>query len=143
MVIFLGELNNLNLWTIDIGNAYLETSEKVYIITGSEFKELKIHIIVISKVLYRLLPIQSRPKYLDASVRRHIYGYVALCIDDFAIAMKNPKEFIAILEVIHEFKNKETGRIRFHYGMEFVQDDDGTLCITPAKYIKNLVTIAT
>jgi Reverse transcriptase (RNA-dependent DNA polymerase) len=39
LVLFLAELNELQLWATDIGNAYLEayTSEKVYIISGPEF----------------------------------------------------------------------------------------------------------
>ena len=38
LVIFLGELNNLELWEADIGNAYLEayTHEKLFIIAGAE-----------------------------------------------------------------------------------------------------------
>ena len=38
-VIFLGELNGLETWATDIGNAYLEakTKEKVYITSGPEF----------------------------------------------------------------------------------------------------------
>ena len=41
--IFLGELNNLELWGADIGNAYLEanTHEKLFIIAGAEFAELE------------------------------------------------------------------------------------------------------
>ena len=40
--VFLAELNGLEMWTTDIGNAYLEaeTDEKVYIIAGPEFGEL-------------------------------------------------------------------------------------------------------
>jgi len=39
---FLAELNGLDLWATDVGNAYLEalTSERIYIIAGPEFKEL-------------------------------------------------------------------------------------------------------
>ena len=42
LVIFLGKLNNLDIWGADIGNAYLEafTDEKLYIVAGSEFEEL-------------------------------------------------------------------------------------------------------
>jgi hypothetical protein len=56
LVLFLAELNKLELWATDIGNAYLEayTSEKVYIIGGPEFGELDGHILVISKALYGL-----------------------------------------------------------------------------------------
>ena len=36
---FLGKLNNLELWGADIGNAYLEafTDEKLYTVAGPEF----------------------------------------------------------------------------------------------------------
>jgi hypothetical protein len=38
-LIFLAELNKLDTWATNIGNAYLEavTSEKLYIIAGPEF----------------------------------------------------------------------------------------------------------
>ena len=41
LVIFLGKLNNLELWGADIGNAYLEapTEEKLYIVAGPEFED--------------------------------------------------------------------------------------------------------
>ena len=54
---FLVELNELELWATDIGNAYLEayTSERIYIIAGPEFGELEEgHMLVVSKALYRL-----------------------------------------------------------------------------------------
>ena len=43
MVIFLGKLNNLDIWGADIGNAYLEafTDEKLFIVAGPEFQELE------------------------------------------------------------------------------------------------------
>jgi Reverse transcriptase (RNA-dependent DNA polymerase) len=39
LVIFLADLNQLELWEADVGNAYLEalTKEKVYIVGGPEF----------------------------------------------------------------------------------------------------------
>ena len=41
LVLFLGEINNLELWGADIGNAYLEAyaQEKLFIIAGPEFEE--------------------------------------------------------------------------------------------------------
>jgi Reverse transcriptase (RNA-dependent DNA polymerase) len=41
LVLFLAELNHLQIWATDIGSAYLEayTSEKVYVIAGPEFKD--------------------------------------------------------------------------------------------------------
>ncbi len=56
MLIFLAELNNLDTWATDIGNAYLEaaTSEKLFIIAGPEFGDQQGHILIIYKALYGL-----------------------------------------------------------------------------------------
>ena len=53
LVIFLGKLNNLELWGADIGNAYLEafTGEKLYIVAGPEFQELEGYILIFLKAL--------------------------------------------------------------------------------------------
>jgi Reverse transcriptase (RNA-dependent DNA polymerase) len=62
LVLFLAELNKLQIWATDIGNAYLEayTSEKVYIVTGPEFGDREGHILVISKALYGLWSSSAR-----------------------------------------------------------------------------------
>jgi hypothetical protein len=56
IVLFLAELNHLEIWATDIGNAYLEafTSEKVFIIVGPEFGERDGHILITSRALYGL-----------------------------------------------------------------------------------------
>ena len=56
LVIFLGKLNNLELWGADIGNAYLEvpTEEKLYIVAGPEFVDWEGYILTFSKALYGL-----------------------------------------------------------------------------------------
>ena len=53
---FLAELNDLDLWTTDIGSAYLEsyTKEKVYIVAGPEFGERHGHTLIIVRALYGL-----------------------------------------------------------------------------------------
>ena len=40
LVIFLGKLNNLDIWGADNGNAYLEAfpDERLYIVAGPEFQ---------------------------------------------------------------------------------------------------------
>ncbi|KAL7490393.1 hypothetical protein ACHAWT_000002, partial [Skeletonema menzelii] len=55
-VIFLAQLNELEVYQTDVGNAYLEayTKEKVFVIAGPEFHELEGHILVIVKALYGL-----------------------------------------------------------------------------------------
>ena len=56
LVIFLGKLNNHELWGCDIGNAYLEapTEEKLYIVAGPEFEVWEGCILTFSKALYGL-----------------------------------------------------------------------------------------
>jgi hypothetical protein len=56
LVLFLAELNKLQLWATETGNAYLEayTTKKVYIIAGSKFGEREGHMLIISKALYSL-----------------------------------------------------------------------------------------
>ena len=160
IVLFLSEHNNLELWATDIGNAYLEafTSEKVYIIAGPEFGDLQGHILIISKALYGLrssgarwhdrfsdciralgfFPCKAEP---DIWMRKNgeTYEYVAVYVDDLAIAMKNPQELIDVLEKKHHFKLKGTGPIHFHLGMDIHRDSHNTLCISPTKYIDKLI----
>ena len=55
MVVFLSQLNDLEIWGADVGNAYLEAynDEKLCIIAGPEFKELQGHLLIMIKALYR------------------------------------------------------------------------------------------
>jgi Reverse transcriptase (RNA-dependent DNA polymerase) len=69
----------------------------------------------------------------------NLYEYIAVYVDDLAIAMKDPKELTDVLEKQHKFKLKGTGPITFHLGMDFTRDDDNTLCVSPTKYIDKLV----
>jgi hypothetical protein len=50
-VLFLAELNHLNIWAMEIGNIYLDaySSQKVYITAG--FGEHEGHIFIISRAL--------------------------------------------------------------------------------------------
>jgi Reverse transcriptase (RNA-dependent DNA polymerase) len=157
LVLYLAELNDLQLWATDIGNAYLEayTTDKLYIIVGREFGEREGHILVTSKALYSLrssgarwhdrfadcirelgiFPCKAEPE-IWMRKNGNIYEYIAVYVDDLAIAMKNPKEFTDILETRHTFKHKGTGPITFHLGRDFTRDDGNTLFISPKKYIK-------
>jgi Reverse transcriptase (RNA-dependent DNA polymerase) len=143
-----------------MGNAYLEayTTETVYIIAGPEFAEREGHTLVISKALYSLHSSRARwhdwfadcirelgffpcKAEHDLWMRKNsnIYEYIAVYIDDLAIAMKNQKEFTDILETRHKFKLKGTRPITFHLGMDFTRNNDNTLCISPTKYIEKLI----
>ena len=61
LVTFLAELNDLELWGTDIGNAYLEsyTTEKVAFIAGPEFGKLAGHTMIIQKAQYGLKPSEN------------------------------------------------------------------------------------
>ena len=50
---FIGELNDMTPWTINVGNAYLEaqTTEKVFVRAGLEIGDLEGYLIVIYKAL--------------------------------------------------------------------------------------------
>jgi hypothetical protein len=140
LVLFLVELNRLELWATDIGNAYLETftSKKVYILAGPEFKELEVHILVISKALHGLRSSGARwhDRFSDCIMElgffpckaepdiwmlksENTYEYVAVYVDNLAIAMKKPRKFIDILGHQRNFKTKGTGPINAHLAMEF------------------------
>ena len=109
LVIFLAKLNNLQVWGVDIGNAYLEakTKEKLYIDAGPEFEELEGHILVLHKALYGLKrsglrwsqkihdimldmgfsPSQADPcVWLRKAKSATKYEYVAIYVDDLLIA---------------------------------------------------------
>jgi Reverse transcriptase (RNA-dependent DNA polymerase) len=148
IVLFLAELNNLELWATDNGNAYLEsfTSETVYIAAGPEFKEHEGHILIISKELYGLQSSGARwhDRFSDCISELgfftckpepdiwmcrngHFYEFVAVYVDDLAIVIKIPIEFVDILENVHQFKTKGIGPISFHLGMEFLREDDKSI----------------
>jgi hypothetical protein len=106
-VIFLAELNGLETWATDIGNAYLEaeTPEKVSVNAGSEFGELEGHTLISFKALYGLRSSGLRwsekfslclrdmgffASYADPCIwMRQIdyhYEYITVYADDLAIA---------------------------------------------------------
>ena len=127
LVIFLGELNNLELWGADIGNAYLEahTQEKLFIIGGAEFEELQGFILIFNKALYGLKSSGKRwaekfydiikdmgftPSKADPCVWMRenktlkCYEYLAIYVDDLCIAAQDPGQIIQSLK--EDFKLK-------------------------------------
>ena len=110
LVVFLAELNKLETWGSDVGNAYFEalTKEKVFSIAGKEFGEVAGHILIIQKALYGLRSSGARwharfsdclrdigfePSEADPDVwMRPIegtYEYIAVYVDDLAIVARN------------------------------------------------------
>lgn len=76
------ELTGLKIWQTDIGNAHLEakTTEKVFVVAGSEFKSFGLEghvLIIITSVLGK----KKKPRYttLGKSVRLITYGDANLC----------------------------------------------------------------
>ncbi len=157
---FIAELNDLEVWCTDIGNAYLEslTKEKVYIIAGDEFGELKGHTLIIVKALYGLKSSGLRWHERLADVLREMgfipsrfepdiwmrdkgdhYEYIAVYVDDLTIVGKDNKSIIDALLNDYNFKLKGTGSISFLLGCDFFRDDDGVLCYAPRKYIEKML----
>ena len=156
LIAFLAELNGLKLWGTDISSAYLEayTKEKVCILAGPEFGPLAGHRLIIEKALYGLctsgqrwhdrfaecmkkegfFPCRAEP---DVWMRPadNTYEYVAVYVDDLALAMKDPKAFADVFGSKYKFQLKRTGELNFHLGANFTRDPDGTLCMLPTKYI--------
>jgi hypothetical protein len=160
LVVFLAELNSLELWGADVGNAYLEakTKEKVYIVGGPEFGILAGHTLLIDKALYGLRSsglcwhqrfsdvlrsmgfVQSKAES-DIWMRESdgLYEYIAVYVDDLLIAARHPEEIISKLKEEHKFKLKGVGPLTYHLGCDYFRDDDGTLCYGPRKYIVKLM----
>jgi hypothetical protein len=154
-MLFIAELNQLPIWSTDIGNAYLEanTQEKVCITAGPEFGPLQNHtLIIVKKALYGLrssglrwhekladclrnegfLPCKVEPDIWIRDKGDH-YKYVGVYVDDLAFAMKDPSGFAKSLEDKYSFKLKGTGELSFHLGCDFYRDQDGVLCMAPTR----------
>ena len=160
IVIFLGELNNMPIYSTDIGNAYLEakTQEKVYIIAGHEFGPLEGHTLVINKALYGLRSSGLRwHEHLADSLREmgfyntkaendiwmkrglDSYEYIASYVDDLCIVAYHPEQIINHLEKVTKYKLKGTGPITHHLGCDYFRDTHHILCYAPKQYVEKLI----
>ena len=160
MLTFIAELNDLQIWCTDIGNAYLEslTKEKVYIVAGPEFGDREGHTLIIVKALYglkssglrwheRFADVLRSEGYFQSYAEPDIwmrdmgdyYEYIAVYVDDCLIVSKDPQAVIDMLTKKHAFKLKGTGPISFHLGCDFFRDKDGVLCYAPCKYIEKIL----
>ena len=150
MVVFLSQLNDLEIWGADVGNAYLEayTDQKLCIIAGPEFKELQGHLLIMIKVLYRtcsggarwhdrlfdiLQELNFKPSKADPDAWMRpepggtCYEYIAVYVDDLAIAAKDPQAFCNELKKKYNLKLKGVGPLEYHLGCTYKKDPDGTL----------------
>jgi hypothetical protein len=130
----------------------------VCIIAGPEFGNLQGHVTIIYKALYGLrssvahwhdrfsdclraegfFPCKAEPD-IWMWPKNGVYEYIAVYVDDLAIAMADPQEFVDVLEKKHKFKLKGSRTIAFHLGCNFFCDDKGILCMAPKKYIKKMM----
>ena len=156
IVVFLSQLNDLEIWGADVGNAYLEayTDETLCIIAGPEFKELQGHLLIMIKDLYstcsggarwhdRLFDILQELKFKpskadpDAWMRPEpggtCYEYIPVYVDDLAIAAKDPQAFCNELKKKYNLKLKGVGPLEYHLGCTYKKDPDGTLAADPRK----------
>ena len=67
------------------------------------------------------------------------YEYIAVYVDDLAIASKNPQAIIDSLMNDHKFKLKGNGPIKYHLGCDYFRDSTGTLCTSPRSYVEEMV----
>jgi hypothetical protein len=160
LIVFLAELNGLQLWGADVGNAYLEakTKEKVHIVGGPEFGRLQGHTLLVDKALYGLRSsglcwhqrfaevLQSMgftPSKAEADIwmreNNDLYEYIAVYVDDLLIAARDPNDIIQTLQEQHKFKLKGVGPLTYHLGCDYFRDTDGTLCYGPRKYINKIM----
>ena len=158
--IFIAELNKLETWGTDVGNAYLEayTNEKIYIIAGDEFGARAGHTLIIKKALYglkssgkrwweRCSEILSDMGFFPSKAEDDIwlrkgdgyYEYIARYVDDLAIVSKEPNIIIKTLCDKYGLKLKGSGPINYHLGCDFFRDSKGILCMSPKKYIERAI----
>ena len=162
MVVFLSQLNNLEIWGADVGNAYLEayTDEKLCIMAGPEFKELQGHLLIMVKALYgtrsggarwhdRLFDILQELKFKPSKADPDVwmrpepggtcYEYIAVYVDDLAIAAKDPQAFCNELKKKYNLKLKGVGPLEYHLGCTYKKDPDRTLAADPRRYVNKIL----
>ena len=162
MVVFLSQLNDLEIWGADVGNAYLGayTDPNLCIIVGPEFKELQVHLLIMIKTLHRtssggarwhdrlsdiLQELKFKPSKADPDVWMRpepggtCYEYIAVYVDDLAIAAKDPQAFCHELKKKYNLKLKGVGPLEYHLGCTYNKDPDGTLAADPRRYVNKIL----
>ena len=154
LFVFLSELNSMELWGTNISSACLEvhTKEKVCIPAGPEFGPLKGHQLLVDEALCGLQtsgqrwqdrfakcmraegfePCKAEPDIWMCS-NGNVCECAAVCVDNLAFVVADPKAFAKASEKKHHFKLKGTGPLSFHFGADFTRDADGVLCMKPTK----------
>jgi hypothetical protein len=68
-----------------------------------------------------------------------VYEYIAVYVDDIAVAAHDPKSVVKQHKSVHKYKLKGVGPLEYHLGCTFEQDKDGTLLYHPKKYIARMM----
>ena len=162
MVVFLSQLNDFEIWGADVGNAYLEayTDKKLCIIVGPEFKELQVHLLIMIKTLHgtrsggarwhdRLFDILQELKFKPSKANPDVwmrpepggtcYEYIAVYVDDLAIAAKDPQPFCNELKKRYNLKLEGVGPLEYHLGCTYKKDPDGTLAADPRRFVNKIL----
>ena len=162
MVVFLSQLNDLEIWGADVGNAYLEayTDPNLCVIVGPEFKELQVHLLIMIKTLHGtrsggarwhdrlsdiLQELKFKPSKADPDVWMRpepggtCYEYIAVYVDDLAIAARDPQAFCNELKKKYNLKLKGVGPLEYHLGCTYNKDPDGTLAADPRRYVNKIL----
>ena len=163
MVVFLAELNELELCAGDIDVAYLTsyTTEKVTFTAGAEFAQFghEGHTMMVVKACYGLKESGNRfherlagvlhaigfvPSRADADVwmkdcNSH-YEYVCTYVDDLLYAGKDPTGFYDTLKT-HGFNLKGVEEPKYHLGGNFARVDHPEKMLTwgSATYVKRMM----
>jgi Reverse transcriptase (RNA-dependent DNA polymerase) len=107
-IVFLAELNGLDLWGADVGHAYLEakTKEIVYIVGGPAFGELEGRALIVDKELYGLG---------SSGFRWHERLADILLLN----VARDPERIVKILGEEHKFKLKGVGTLTYHLECDY------------------------
>jgi len=160
LLAFIGELNDLKIWSTDVGNAYLEThtKEKAHVIAGPEFGDREGHALIVLKALCsplssglrwseRLADVLRAMGFFTSHYEKDIWmrnkgdrcECIAVHVDDLMIASKDPDSIIKMLTEKCQFKLKGAGPTEFHLGCDFFRDEEGVLCYAPKKHIEKIL----
>ena len=147
MVVFLSQLNDLEIWGADVGNAYLEayTDPNLCIIVGPKFKELQVHLLIMIKLSDILQELKFKPSKADPDVWMRpepggtCYEYIAVYVDDLAIAAKDPQPFCNELKKKYNLKLKGVGPLEYHLGCTYKKDPNGTLAADSRRYVNKIL----
>ena len=74
-----------------------------------------------------VLPYKADPCiWLRKAPNLRCYGYTALYVDDLCIAAESPSTIISILKTKYHLKVKGDGKLNYHLGADYFEDQDGT-----------------